>query len=50
MVQSAEGLTLGFSPGRDLGDLGLSPLSGLGSVGSMIEILSPSAPLAYALL
>ena len=42
MAQSVECLTLGLGSGHDLGVMGSSPMRG--STGSLLEILSPSAP------
>ena len=41
----AKGLTLDFGSGRDLGRLELSPTSGSCSLGSLLLILSLSAPI-----
>ena len=47
VVQLIDYLTLGFTSGRDLGLMRLSPTSG--SVQSLLQILFPSAPPAHAL-
>ena len=47
--QAVKHLTPGSSSGHDLRSLRSSPILGSKSVGSLLEILSPSVPPAHAL-